>query len=90
VAATESQQFSNISATTLQFPLRGGKYGLDISATTGNPGGNGFGGNVLQLFDIGIGTHANVNFLEGGLWCSGFTTPQQSSMNSNQHSYWGF
>ncbi len=33
MSVTESKQFSNISATTLQFPLVGGKYGLDISAT---------------------------------------------------------
>lgn len=33
MAATESHQFSDISATTGAFTLMGGKYGLDISAT---------------------------------------------------------
>lgn len=36
MSATEAKQFSNISATTLQFPLAGGKYGLEISATWGS------------------------------------------------------
>jgi hypothetical protein len=33
MSATESHQFSNISATTGSFTLMGGKYGLDVSAT---------------------------------------------------------
>jgi hypothetical protein len=33
MSATESKQFSDISATTAAFSLLGGKYGLDISAT---------------------------------------------------------
>lgn len=33
MSAAEAKQFSNISATTAAFPLLGGKYGLDISAT---------------------------------------------------------
>lgn len=39
--ATESKQFSNISATTAAFPLKGGKYSLIATAT--------FGGGNLQL-----------------------------------------
>jgi hypothetical protein len=27
---------------------------------------------------------------EGGIWPSAFSAPNQSAMNSNQHSYWGF
>jgi hypothetical protein len=37
----ESKQFSNISATTAGFSLKGGKYGQTVSAT--------FGGGNVQL-----------------------------------------
>jgi hypothetical protein len=36
MSATESKQYSNIAATTLQFSIAGGKYGLEISATWGS------------------------------------------------------
>lgn len=34
-SATESKQFSNISATTSAFRLKGGKYGVTVVATFG-------------------------------------------------------
>jgi hypothetical protein len=33
VSATESHQFSNINATTLQFPIIGGRYSAEAAAT---------------------------------------------------------
>lgn len=39
--APESKQFSNISATTAQFNLKGGKYGVNAAAT--------FGGGSVKL-----------------------------------------
>jgi hypothetical protein len=33
--ASEGQFFQNVAATTAQFPLRGGKYGIDATATFG-------------------------------------------------------
>lgn len=39
--ASEGQFFSNISASTAQFALRGGKYGVDATAT--------FGGGSVKL-----------------------------------------
>jgi hypothetical protein len=54
VAATESKQFSNIAATTLQFPINGGKYGLEISATWGS-------GNVqVETLSLDSSTWLNV------------------------------
>jgi hypothetical protein len=32
----------------------------------------------------------NGNLFEAGIWGVGFSTGQQSSMNSNQHTFWGF
>jgi hypothetical protein len=43
--ATQSIQFSNISATTAAFTLKGGDYGLTVTAT--------FGGGNVQLQILG-------------------------------------
>jgi hypothetical protein len=53
MSATESRQFSNISATTAAFALLGGKYGLDISAT--------FGGGNLQLQTLSVDGSTWIN-----------------------------
>ncbi len=36
MSATESHEYSNIAATTLQFPILGGKYSFDASGTWGS------------------------------------------------------
>ena len=36
MSATESHEFSNLAATTLQFPILGGKYSFDASGTWGS------------------------------------------------------
>lgn len=61
MSATQTIQFSNISATTAAFALLGGTYGLTLSATFG-------GGNVqLQTLSldgvtwINIGSAASAN-----------------------------
>lgn len=52
--ATQSVNFSNISATTAAFQIFGGKYGLTVSATFG-------GGNVqLQALALDGSTFVNV------------------------------
>jgi hypothetical protein len=38
----------------------------------------------------GGGYPLNGKFTEVGIWPVAFTAPQQSSMNVNQHAYWGF
>ena len=54
MAATQSQQFSNISATTAAFSLLGGKYGLSISATWGG------GSAQLEALSLDGSTWINV------------------------------
>ena len=52
--ATQSVQFSNIAATTPAFALKGGTYGLTVTATFG-------GGNVqLQILSLDGATWLNV------------------------------
>jgi microcystin-dependent protein len=65
MSATESKQFSNISATTAAFSLLGGKYGLDVSATFG-------GGNVqLQTLSLDGSTWVSVG---SSITTAGLTT----------------
>jgi hypothetical protein len=52
-------------------------------------------GNSTQQTNYTIGSNGGGNSLDGkwtelGIWGSGFTAPNQSAMNSNQHTYWGF
>jgi len=63
--ATQSFQFSNISATTAQFNVKGGKYGLTVTATFG-------GGNVqLQTLSLDGSTWLPVG---SAITANGFTT----------------
>lgn len=65
MSASESRQFSNISATTAAFSLIGGKYGLNVSATFG-------GGNVqLQTLSLDGSTWINVG---SSITTAGLTT----------------
>jgi hypothetical protein len=60
---------------------------IDGTANSGNAGV----GALAGTNQIGRGLNnltGNIN--EVGMWASAFTTPQQSSMNSNQHAFWGF
>jgi hypothetical protein len=60
-AATESRQFSNIAATTLQFPVAGGKYSFDALGTWGS--GNAqvqlLGGDASTWLNVGSAVTAN-------------------------------
>ncbi len=64
---------------------------VDGSQSTGTDGTG-----VLNSGDsMQVGNDQFNDFLQGkifelGIWSSGFSTPNQSSMNSNQHAYWGF
>lgn len=61
----ESKQFSNISATTAAFPLKGGKYALIASAT--------FGGGNLQLQVLAMDGTTYVN-AAASITAAGLTT----------------
>jgi hypothetical protein len=75
----------------MQFIVNGatGSFFIDgVSTAVGsNPGPGPITGNL----DVG-GNANNLagNFFEGGFWAFGFSGAQQSSMNTNQHTYWGF
>jgi hypothetical protein len=59
---------------------------------TGTAGTNATGTASFFLCDDGFGGSDAMTgqLLEAGLWSSGFTSGQRTSMNSNQHSTWGF
>ncbi len=63
---------------------------IDGSANTLDAGTNSAGGtsNVVLIGYAGIGYFAG-NFFEAGAW-AGDKSTNNSSMNSNQHTYWGF
>lgn len=63
--AIESKQFSNISATTAAFSLKGGKYALIASAT--------FGGGNLQLQALAMDGSTYVN-VGSSITAAGLTT----------------
>jgi hypothetical protein len=59
-------------------------------SASGNAG-TGAGGGTLTIGDDGSGNYLNGKMTEAGIWNStGFSSGQQSSMNSNQRTYWGF
>lgn len=61
---------------------------IDGSSNATNAGTLATGGALLLMSD---GTNAlNGHFWEAGIWSGSFSGGQLSSMNSNQHSYWGF
>jgi hypothetical protein len=65
ITASESKQFSSISATTAAFRLKGGKYALTASATFG-------GGNLqLQVLSLDGTTWVNVG---SSITAAGLTT----------------
>ncbi len=63
---------------------------IDGSATNGNAGAAA-DTNIVNIGDCFPNTCGLTgNITEVGIWGAAFTGGQQSSMNSNQHSYWGF
>jgi hypothetical protein len=65
---------------------------IDGTQTTGLVAGTNVGtGNPPSVgANSGDALAFNGDFYENGGWPGAFTTPQQSSMNTNQHTYWGF
>ena len=66
---------------------------IDGTSNATSPGSGGFPGSASVAvcgLTTGAGNNLTGNFLEAGVWGTGFTSGNQSSMNSNQHSYWGF
>jgi hypothetical protein len=79
---------SNSAFHAAQGVANGGSGALfvDGSSATGNTGTNGTGGGAF-----GLGNSSLVGQeTECGVWPIGFNFIQQSNMNSNQHTYWGF
>jgi hypothetical protein len=86
---------SDSSYHALQFVFNGASsiLYLDGTQTTGlSPGTHGYtadsGGPIWGRDSFGNYIYGNIG--ENGWWPAAFTTPQQSSMDSNQHTYWGF
>jgi hypothetical protein len=73
------QMISNGSASSLMY-VNGSSTALTGFGTTGF---------VSDQITFGEQTFIG-NVAEAGVWYSGFSSGQQSSMNNNQHSYWGF
>ena len=65
---------------------------IDGTQTTGLVAGPNVGtGNAPSVgANSGDSIPFNGDFYENGGWPGAFTTPQQSSINTNQHTYWGF
>jgi hypothetical protein len=56
---------------------------VDGTQTSGNSGGDGFGG-----ITVGYSPFPGIT-TEGGIWAVGFTTTQQNNVCHNQFTYWG-
>jgi hypothetical protein len=64
---------------------------IDGSETAGSAGTNGFiVAKISAGCSIGGGAFLDGDWYEGGLWPVGFTSGNRTSMNSNQHTFWGF
>jgi hypothetical protein len=64
---------------------------VDGSESTVSAGTNGLSSShTLRVGDDSFGSILDGDFVEAGVWQSGFNGTQRSNMNSNQHSYWGF
>lgn len=64
---------------------------VDGSQSTGTDGpGVLNSGDSMQVGNDQFGDFLQGKIFELGVWSSAFSTPNQSSMNGNQHAYWGF
>jgi len=61
------------------------------TAAPGNPGAVGLTtGTILTLGSSSSANFLNGPIVEGGVWAGAFSGPQQTSMDNNIRSYWGF
>jgi hypothetical protein len=78
----------------MQFIVNGASSSFYIDGTSTSAATlTGVGAITSGIFSFGVGGTGNNlvgNISEGGWWLSTFTGPQQTAMNANQHSYWGF
>ena len=76
----------------IQALVNGGSSSLDVDGTTSGGALSNNGGST----SLGVGAYPGGSNLlngfmaEGGYWTSAVSSGNQSSLNSNQHSYWGF
>lgn len=62
---------------------------VDGSATaTGNAGTNGFSAEQLKMGAVAAGNDATI--MEVGIWAGTFSAGTKTSLNANQHNYYGF
>ena len=63
---------------------------IDGSSTSGNSGA-GQNNTTIELgAQVAAAVFLNGKWAEGGWWSSAFSAGNQSSVNGNQHTYWGF
>ena len=76
----------------IQALVNGGSSSLDVDGTTtGGALSNNGGSTSLAVGAYPGGSNLLNGFMaEGGYWTSAVSSGNQSSLNSNQHSYWGF
>jgi hypothetical protein len=85
---TSQNAFHAIQAT---FNGASSEIYLDGSGTTGNPGTAALSNSQFGYMARGEGALPMKGYsTELGLWSTTFTSGQKTSMNSNQHTYWGF
>lgn len=63
---------------------------VDGTSHTGTLGTGALSGNTFTLGNDSFGAYHSGFVCEIGLWSGAFSSGVKSSMNSNQHSYWGF
>lgn len=64
---------------------------INGTSNSGSAGTSGYAsGNNPQFGNDDFSEFLNGKMVEGGIWPSGFSGTQQSNMNSNQRTYWGF
>lgn len=73
-----------INAASSSFYIDGSSSAVSLTVT--GPGAAPMGVGPAN----GVGNNFVGNLAEAGYWAVGFSGAQQTNMNSNQHSYWGF
>lgn len=89
-SATKAATDSTTHATQSAFNGASSTLYVDGSSSTVNPGTSGSTTNILAMGNNLSGQSVTGNIFEFGIWPIAFSGGQNSSMNSNQHTYWGF
>jgi hypothetical protein len=87
--ATAAGANTTTHAFQAMFKGASSNFYIDGSANTVSAGASAGGGASTILLMTSGSTGLTGNFFEGGVW-AGDQSASNSSMNSNQHTYWGF